>query len=204
MIDERFVFLAFALSMVGAVIYVKGVLQGKVKPNIVTWGLWATAPLLAVAAQIDEGAGLRAVHTFSTAFGPMLIIAAALIKRNAFAKIKATDYVFGALAIIGLVLWQITGQGYLAIIFAIAADGFAALPTILKLYREPKTENGSIFGFGIIASIITLLTISDWRFEEFGFTLYILLITVIMFLPTGVRLILKVLGRNDTRASEIS
>ena len=193
MIDERFVFLAFALSMVGAIIYVKGILQGKVKPNIVTWGLWAAAPLLAVAAQIDEGAGLRAVHTFSTAFGPMLIIAAALIKRNAFAKIKKSDFVFGALAITGLVLWQITGDGYLAIIFAIAADGFAAIPTIVKLYREPKTENGSIFGFGILAAIITLLTISDWRFEEFGFTLYILLITVIMFLPTALRVSLKLI-----------
>ncbi|MFZ2126506.1 MAG: hypothetical protein WAV04_03280 [Candidatus Microsaccharimonas sp.] len=195
MIDERFVFVAFALALVGTAMYIKGILQGKVKPNIVTWGLWATAPLLAVAAQIDEGAGLRAVHTFSTAFGPMLIIVAALIKRNAFAKIKKSDYIFGALAITGLVLWQITGQGYLAIIFAIAADGFAALPTILKLYREPKTENGVIFGFGILASTITLLTISDWRFEEFGFTLYILIITIIMFLPTGVRFTSKILRK---------
>lgn len=196
MIDERFVFLAFALSMIGVIIYIKGILQGEVKPNIVTWSLWAAAPLLAVAAQIDEGAGLRAVHTFSTAFGPMLIIVAALIKRNAFATIKKSDYIFGALAITGLVLWQVTGQGYLAIIFAIAADGFAATPTILKLYREPKTESGWIFGFGILASIITLLTIDNWRFEEYGFTLYILVITVAMFLPTAVRSVSQVLRKN--------
>lgn len=193
MIDEKFVFLAFALGLIGAIIYVRGILQGKVKPNVVTWGLWASAPLLAFAAQIDEGAGLRAVHTFSTAFGPMLIIAAALIKRNAFAKLKKSDYVFGALAITGLVLWQITGEGYVAIIFAIAADGFAAIPTIIKLYKEPKTENGAIFGFGILASTITLLTITNWRFEEYGFSLYILLLTVIMFLPTAVRYVSRTL-----------
>lgn len=187
MLDERFIFLAFALSLVGTSFYVRGILQGKVKPNIVTWSLWATAPLLAVFAQIDEGAGLRALHTFSTAFGPMLIIAAALIKRNSFAQLKKTDFVFGALAITGLVLWQITGEGYIAILFAIAADGFAAIPTILKLYLEPKTENGWVFGFGIIASTITLLTITDWRFEQFGFSLYILIVTTIMFLPTVVR-----------------
>lgn len=187
MINDNFVFLAFALSMVGAVIYIRDILKGKVRPNIVTWGLWATAPLLAFAAQIDENAGYRAVHTFSTAFGPMLIIIAALLKRNAFAKIKRTDYIFGLLSIIGLILWQVTGEGFIAIMFAIAADGFAALPTIFKLYKEPETENGWIFGFGIIASTITLLTIDVWRFEEYAFTLYILVITILMFLPTGIK-----------------
>jgi hypothetical protein len=195
MINENFVFVAFALSMVGAVIYVKDILKGKVKPNVVTWGLWATAPLLAFAAQLAEGAGLRAVHTFSTAFGPMLIIIAALIKRNAFAKIKKSDYMFGALSILGLILWKITGEGFVAIIFAIAADGFAALPTIFKLYREPDTENGWIFGFGIIAATITLLTISNWRFEEYAFTVYILFITVLMFMPTGVKFAKSKLAR---------
>lgn len=190
MINDNFVYLAFLLSMVGAIVYIKGILNGKVRPNVVTWGLWATAPLLAFAAQIDEAAGMRALHTFSTALGPMLIIVAALIKRNAFAKIKRSDYLFGALSIVGLVLWQITGDGYIAIAFAIAADGFAALPTVIKLYKEPETENGWIFGFGIVAAIITLLTISSWRFEEYAFTLYILVITTLMFMPTGIRYLL--------------
>ena len=189
MINENFVFLGFALAMVGAVVYVRDILRGRVKPNVVTWVLWSTAPLLAFAAQIAEGAGLRAVHTFSTAFGPLLIVVAALIKRNAFAAIKNSDYVFGALSIAGLVLWQITGEGVIAIIFAITADGLAALPTILKLYREPETENGAIFGFGIAAAAITLLTVTDWQFEEYGFTLYILLVTTIMFAPTAIRFI---------------
>lgn len=193
MINENFVYLAFVLSMVGAVIYIKGIIKGEVRPNVVTWSLWATAPLLAFAAQLDEDAGLRAVHTFSTAIGPLLIVLTALIKRNAFAKIKKTDYIFGLLAIVGLVLWQITGEGSIAIIFAIAADGLAAMPTILKLYKEPNTENGWIFGFGIIASALTLLTINSWRFEEYAFSLYILIITTLMFLPTGQKFIKSIL-----------
>lgn len=185
MIDERFVFLAFAISMVGIVIYIKDIFAGKVKPNVITWGLWATAPMLAFAAQISEGAGLQSVHTFSTGFGPLLIIIAALIVGNAFAKIKRSDYAFGAISIIGLLLWIITGEGKLAIVFAIIADGFAALPTVRKLYKEPETENGWIFGLGAVAAAITLLTISNWRFEEYGFSLYIFIITIIMFFPTA-------------------
>lgn len=185
MIDERFIFLAFAIAMVGAFIYINDIFKGKVKPNVVTWGLWATAPMLAFAAQISEGTGLQSLHTFSTGFGPLLIIIAALIVGNAFAKTKSSDYVFGSLSLLGLVLWLITGEGVLAIVFAIVADGFAALPTVRKLYKEPETENGWIFGLGAIAALITLMTISDWRFEEYGFSLYILIITVIMFFPTA-------------------
>ena len=185
MINEKFVFLAFAVGMIGAVVYIKSILAGRVKPNVVTWLLWATAPMLAFAAQVSEGAGLRAVHTFSTAFGPLIIVIAALIKRNAFAKIKKSDYVFGVISIVGLILWYITGEGVLAIVFAILADGFAALPTIRKLYREPETENGAIFGFGIVAALITLLTINMWTFEQYGFSLYILIISIIMFFPTA-------------------
>ena len=199
MIYENFVFLAFAIAMIGAVIYIRDILRGRVRPNIVTWSLWATAPLLAFAAQISEGAGLRSVHTFSTAFGPLLIIIAALIRRNAFAKIKQSDYLFGALAVTGLILWQITGNGLVAIGFAIAADAFAALPTVLKLYKEPETENGWIFGFGIVAAIITLLTVSNWRFEEYGFTVYILIITTIMFMPT----LVKTIKRNNLPAGRV-
>ncbi len=184
MINENFVFFAFFLTLIGSFVYIKGIFRGEVKPNVVTWTLWASAPLLAFAAQITEEAGLRSVHTFSTAFGPLLIVIAALIKRNAFAKIKKSDYVFGMLALTGLVLWRITGEGVIAIIFAIAADAFAALPTVLKLYKEPETENGYIFGLGFVAALITLFTVTNWRFEEYGFTLYILLITAIMFLPT--------------------
>jgi hypothetical protein len=189
MIHENFVFLAFAISMIGAVVYIRGVTKGQVRPNIVTWGLWATAPMIAVAAQLSEGAGLRTVHTFSTAFGPLLIVIAALIKRNAFAKIKNSDYIFGALSIIGLALWMITGEGNVAIIFAILADGFAALPTVRKLYREPETEDGRVFGLGIIAAIITLMTIDNWTFEQYGFSVYILAITTIMFIPTGLKML---------------
>lgn len=196
MIDERFVFLAFALGMVGTFFYLHDLLKGKVRPNLVTWFLWALAPLVAVVAQVSEGAGLRAVHTLSTGLGPLIILIAALIKRQSIYKAKTRHYIFGAISLLGLILWQITGEGNIAIAFAIVADGFAAFPTIEKLYREPETENGAIFGFGILSALITLATIDDWQFEQYGFSLYILAVTVIMFTPTALRFIKKQMKTN--------
>jgi hypothetical protein len=39
-----------------------------------------------------------------------------------------------------------------------------------------------------------LLTVQTWRFEEYAFTLYILLVTSIMFLPTGIKFVSSKLG----------
>ena len=192
MIDERFVFLAFVLSMVGVTMYLIDIFKGRVKPNLVTWILWALAPLIATGAQISEGAGLRAVHTFATGFGPLLIVFASLYNRRSIYKAQPRHYFFGALSLIGLVLWAITGEGIVALVFAILADGFAALPTIEKLYKYPETENGLIFGFGILAATLTLLTIDDWQFEQYGFSLYILLVTLVIFAPTLVAYIKRI------------
>ncbi len=173
--------------MVGSLAYVRDIVRGKVRPNIVTWVLWALAPMVAFSAQIVEGAGLRSVHTFSTGFGPLLIVVTALLYKHSLFKIKKRDYFFGALSLVGIILWKITGEGSIAILFAILADLFAALPTIEKLYFHPETENGWVFGIGILGALIALLTVKDWRFQEFGFSLYIFLVNIVMFTPTARR-----------------
>ncbi len=62
------------------------------------------------------------------------------------------------------------------------ADGLAGLPTIVKSYKNPETENYKVFFFGGISAIITLFTINTWNLAHFGFPLYILLINAIFVL----------------------
>ncbi len=184
MINENFVFLGMFIQLAGSFIYIKEIIKGKVKPNRMTWLLWAFAPMIAFAAQISEGAGLRSVQAFASGFGPLLIVIVSFATKKAYWRLKRSDYFFGLLSLLGLLLWFMTGEGILAIIFAIAADLFAGIPTIHKIYRHPDTENSAVFGLGIISSIITMLTITSWRFEEYGFSLYILLICIVLFFPT--------------------
>lgn len=185
MIDERFVFLGLVLSMTGSVIYVREVLRGKVKPNRMTWILWAFAPMIAFSAQISEGAGLRSVQTFSAGFGPLLVVLTSFYNKKSYWKLEKIDYVFGVFSLLGLLLWYVTGEGLLAILFAILADLFAGIPTIQKIYKHPETESSAVFGLGMISSTLTLLTINVWRPEEYAFSLYVLLICTVMFYPTA-------------------
>lgn len=83
--------------------------------------------------------------------------------------------------ILGLILWQITNVPNLAILFAIMADGLAATPTIVKSYTNPETENAIAYLTAGISSIIAILTIKAWHFENFGFPIYLFTVTFILY-----------------------
>jgi len=181
MINEKFVLFGALLNLIGSSNYVIGTLKGTTVPNRVTWFLWALAPLIAFIAMIQEGVGLSALMTFMVGFGPLMIFVASFVNRKAYWKITRLDIVCGILSLMALILWLITGQGFVAIFFAILADLLAGIPTVIKAYKEPQTERYLIFLLGASSAIITLLTINKWEFAYFAFPLYILVICVVLF-----------------------
>lgn len=181
MIDERLVILGAALNLIGSATYALATLKGKTKPNRVTWFLWALAPLIAFSASIKDGVGLPSLMTFMVGFGPLIIFLCSFVNRKAFWKISTLDIVCGAISILALVLWLVTGSGFIAILFSILADLIAGIPTLVKAYKSPETENYSVFLFGSISAIITLLAIDKYEFSYYAFPAYILVICAVLF-----------------------
>jgi len=188
MIDERWVILGALINFAGGLSYVIATVRGEAKPNRVTWFIWALAPLIAFAAQVKQGVGIQSLLTFMVGFGPLMVFLASFVNKKAEWKLGHLDYICGGLSIIGLVLWQLTGVGNLAISFSILSDGLAGVPTIVKSYRFPETENHWAYTAAWISAFITLLTIEKWNFEHYGFPLYILAITSVFVLLIKFRL----------------
>lgn len=173
MIDEKFIFLAVTLNFLGTLSYLIDTLKGNVKPNKVSWFLWSLAPFIAFVAEINQGVGLVSLLTFIIGFGTLLIFLGSFINKKAEWKITSFDLICGALSVTGLILWGITRVGNLAILFAILADGLAAVPTVVKSYKFPETENYKVFLTGGLSALITLLTIKQWNFANYAFPIYI-------------------------------
>ena len=188
MIDERFVVVGAVLVTIGGVSYLIDTLQGRNQPNKVTWLLWGVAPLMAFAAQVSEGVGIAAVATFAVGAMPLAIFAASFVNQRSVWHTTAFDLVCGVLSVLGLLLWAVTSDANLAILFAIFADFAAAVPTIIKAWRHPETESSVFFWLGIVNASIGLLIVDEWSFENYAFIGYILLIntlfaTLITFKP---------------------
>lgn len=183
MINQNFVILGALLNLIGSSTYAYNTLKGDTKPNRVSWFLWATVPMIAFFAQIGEGVSLyTALMTFMVGFGPMLVLSASLLNKKSYWKISKLDYVCGGLSILAVVLWLATGTGLIAIALSILADLLAGIPTLTKAFKDPSSEHHSVFRNGALSAIITMLTIKEWTFASYAFSLYIFIICAILYL----------------------
>jgi hypothetical protein len=177
MIDPRFVILAALLPIAGSAAYAWDTLHGRTQPNRVTWGLWTVAPLIAFGAELTQQVGLQSLLTFAVGFGPLLVLLASFADAKAYARLTPLDITCGALSLVALAAWAITGTGNVAILFSILSDFFGAIPTVRKAYAAPHTESAAVFIASAVGAVITLLTIkpADWGFATAAFPAYIVL-----------------------------
>lgn len=199
MLDEKFIYLAIVLIFVGDFSYLIYTLQGKVKPNRVTWLLWGLDPLIVFAAQISQGVGLISFTTFVFGAVPVFIFFASFLNKKAYWKLTKFDLTCGVLAIVGLVLWQITQVGNWAILFAIASEVFVTLPTIIKSYIAPETENYQVYLLNGLGAVIILFTIRIWDVAHIAYPIYVAIGGLMLFL-----LIKFKLGKKITKLVSVS
>ena len=179
MLDGRLMYVAVLLIVWGTVSYVKDMYHSGTRPNLVTWFLWSLAPLIAFAAQMQARVGAAAVLTLMVGLCPLVVFAAGL--RKGTFRPSRFDLACGGASLVALVLWQLTGSGALAVALSIVADGLAATPTLLKAYKDPKSESPFLFMLFALSAVITLLTVKAWSLETSGFSLYIFTLYAVLY-----------------------
>lgn len=173
MLDERLVYLTLALNLIGSVDYIRRVRSGEVRPNRASWLLWAIAPAVVLAAELQQGVGLRALMTLGIALGPFLVFVSSFTTRAAYWKLGRLDWSCGALSGLAVALWALTDSAVLAIALSIAADALAAIPTVRKAITDPHTESPVFFVAVSLGGALTLATLQRWTFADWAFPFYI-------------------------------
>jgi hypothetical protein len=172
-LDERFVIVGALIGIAGQSHYIRETLAGRSQPHRVTFLMWALAPLLAFAVELDAGVGLRSLMTFVVGFGPLLIFGASFVNPQAAWGVSRFDVTCGVLSLVGLVGWLITREGRFALALAIGADLLAGVPTWKKVRRAPETESLPLYVAATVNAVIAMLTIDHWTLEEAAFPVYI-------------------------------
>jgi hypothetical protein len=182
MLPENVGYITILIQLIGAFFYIRQMVRGTTKPNLVSWTIWSLAPLIGAWLDWKAGGGLSVFPVFMAGFNSILVVISALILKEGYWKITKLDIFCGILAILALVLWIITRNFSISILFAILSDGLAALPTIFKTWKNPESESFTAFLGGIISNIIGLLIIKNWIFPIYSMLIYfILLNTFIIF-----------------------
>lgn len=177
------VVLSVLLSLSGAIVYIRDMFRGKSKPNLVTWGLWAFAPLIATGAALSVNADYwSTIRIFMSGFGPLLVFIFAFIVKQGYWKLSKFDYLCGALSLIALVVWLMVGSPLIAILIAAVADLFATLPTVIKAWKYPETETLYTYFIGLFTASIVIPAIPIWNIENSAFQIYLLLANITLFI----------------------
>lgn len=180
MIPDYFAVIGAVLGSLGGFYYLVETAVGKVQPNRVTWLLWGLFPMIVFIAQRVQGVQNLSWATFAAGFTPLLIVLASFINKKAYWKTEPRDYRLMAAATVGLILWAITKEPNLAILFSLVADFLASLPTVIKAYKHPETESWLAYAISAVGFGVGVLAIQTFTFENYAFISYIFLINALL------------------------
>lgn len=183
MLDPRFVWLGAAVNLAAGALAVVAIVQGKSRPNRVTWLVWAIAGWIAFSVQFLQGVLLPAVLTAVVAGIPTAILITSLLTGRGTWWESRVDQACLVLTLALIPLWLTLGTGDLGIALSITVHALAAIPTVAKVWRAPSSEPGVPYTAGMFNAVVTLLTLPMLTFATAGFAVYFLtLCSVLAFL----------------------
>ncbi|MDB5159749.1 MAG: hypothetical protein JWO99_12 [Candidatus Saccharibacteria bacterium] len=177
---ELFAILGAGIILFCTLPYIIDVVKRKTRPNIVTWVVWTV--LISIGA-----AALFASHDYNAAWllvGDAIATFAVVIVglKYGTAELDGFDIVCLIGALVGLALWLIFDSPIIAIVATIIIDLIGTIPTIRHSYRRPEEETSITFALGAIATIFTLLSLSEYAFSAWIYPAYLLCSNGLLFL----------------------
>ena len=143
------------LSLLSPISYTKSMLAGKAKPHKVTrlivW-LASVAGLLGVLHSPNTAGVIFAGIFFARA--SYLLVMSLIYGTGGASWLDKSCLIIGIAA---LVAYVTTGNGLLAISFGILSDLIGYIPTFVKTWHQPKSEDPLFFGLECLASLLLYL-----------------------------------------------
>ena len=176
MLPEYFAIIGAIIGSLGGFYYLYETIVGQAQPNRITWLLWGIFPMVIFVAQRAQGVEGVSWASFVAGFTPLLVVAASFFNKKAYWKSEPRDYVLMAAAVIGIVLWAMTDNPNLALLFSLVADMLAGTPTLIKAYRHPGSESWIAYAISAIGFGVSLLSVQTYNVANATFVAYLFIL----------------------------
>jgi len=186
--------LSGVIQIAAIVPYIRDMLRGTTRPNIVSWGIWTFEVLITLSAQLSAGASWSLILLISATIINITVVMLGIFGWG-YKKFGWIEGICLTLSVGALVLWHITAMPLVAIMFAIAADGIAYIPTIVKAYRDPRSETASFWFLLGIVGLLSAVSSINLNVANLAFPLYYMLIN---FVSWGI----VIIGRKTKKFSK--
>jgi hypothetical protein len=153
--------------------YIRDTLKGKTKPNIVTWLTWCLLNTITAFAAYAAHANQTAIFAGAAALCTGFVVIVGL--KRGVKKYTTFDIVCQILALVGIILWRLTGQPAVAISINIAADCIGVLPTYRHSWRLPHEETWQSYAIGGVSAVLAIASIQVFNYVSLAYPVYIFL-----------------------------
>lgn len=178
-IKAVFGILSAVFTLGGVVPYFININKRKIHPHNLSWLGWFFITLIGGLAMLDDNGGQwSSIIIFTNSLSCLIIIFYSIYKKVGVWSTTAYDYLFFIAGILGIILWQIFDAPLIAIIFAVFADLSFGIPTIIKTYKNPKSEICLSWLSSSIAGLLSLFAVKSFMLSGFLYPLYLFLFDV--------------------------
>ncbi len=167
------------LSLVSPISYTQSMLRGQAKPHKVTRLIVWVASMTAIIGVIgsDNVSGIAFASIFFLRATYLMLMSL----KYGVGGSSRLDKTCVALGLLAIVLYPLTGSGILSVLLGITADLIAFIPTFVKIWHDPSSEDPIFFAVECAAALCAVIAIGTIKTELF-FPLYIVLCNVFILM----------------------
>lgn len=171
--------LSVIITLVSVIPYLRDILRGTTKPNLVSWITWTLLTGIATAAELAAGEYVAAIFTSSAVVETGSVVVLGLIKR-ACVRYTRFDVICQISAIVGIILWQLFDSPAVGVIASVTIDFVGALPTLRHCWEKPGEETWPTYALAGLAGLFAILALDTYNVISLPYPIYIMLINFIM------------------------
>lgn len=154
---------AGVLSLVGYIPYIWSIFAGRTRPNKATWIIWTVIGGLLALSYFIEGEAQAIWQPIGYFIGPLIV--AVLAFRFGYSEWTKLDIFCLIAAALSLIPWIFANDAILTLIINVFIDSTGAIPTLVKTYKEPDTEDLIAWIIFFIANTLQLLALTQLNFS---------------------------------------
>ena len=182
--------IAGVLATIGFIPYAVAILRKNdpIVPSKASWIIWTVVGSVVALSYKASGASSTLWVPISYAVCPILILLATFYKNREKEKWPRVDKVCLGIGITLFIPWAsfkliqrfniVPSWGWILPLISlyggITVDAFGAIPTVVKAWKDPKSEDFWGWTFYVLGGIVNLFAIEDWSWNVAAYPIYVL------------------------------
>lgn len=174
---EIFLMISIIIGFTSPLIGISSVIWGNFRPQRMTRFLIFLLSLLFVGTLFAQGDKNGIYIAVAQLIGGLVILM--LSFKKGIGGWETTDKVVLFMTLMSLIIWKTTSNALLGLLMSMVTDFIGFVPTIIKTWKWPETEEWKFYMSDVLSSTFSILSITYYSLSTLAFPAYILFINAL-------------------------